>query len=390
MAKINIVGAALVAAAVVAGCCDKEKCEAAKQEAPAKPVSAEKSVEEAKPAADAKPQEKDPNEAVITVGESKLTRGNLDADIEKVVAAQGGAIPPEQLEFARQQIANEIVNRFLAENVLIQKAKALGYSLTDEDVNKRKDEILASLKNRPNAPKSFDELLATSPLGKERALEEFKNGILIDKMLKAEVTDKDAEDYSAKALEKVAEIQANNKKAAESEAEALKKINEIKKILDETPAEGKAAKFAELAKEHSACPSGQKGGDLGDFTHGMMVQEFDKAAFALGVGEISEPVKTPFGYHLILTTAKSPAAEAKDNKPAEPEKCRASHILVKCERVREIPDAKALAEDLKMRAGREKTRSFVLDLVRKSGATVTDDFKHVLPPPEAPKSAEAK
>lgn len=60
--------------------------------------------------------------------------------------------------------------------------------------------------------------------------------------------------------------------------------------------------FAEAAQTLSDCPSGEEGGDLGPFSPGMMVPQFDKASFALGVGELSDVVETPFGYHLILRT----------------------------------------------------------------------------------------
>ncbi|MFA7430448.1 MAG: peptidylprolyl isomerase [Rhodospirillaceae bacterium] len=62
------------------------------------------------------------------------------------------------------------------------------------------------------------------------------------------------------------------------------------------------AEFGAVAKEVSDCPSGAEGGDLGQFRPGMMVASFDQAAFALGVGEMSGVVETPFGYHLILRT----------------------------------------------------------------------------------------
>lgn len=63
--------------------------------------------------------------------------------------------------------------------------------------------------------------------------------------------------------------------------------------------------FADLAKEHSSCPSGQKGGDLGEFGPGMMVREFDAVVFSADVGSVEGPVKTQFGYHLLEVTSRS-------------------------------------------------------------------------------------
>ena len=64
------------------------------------------------------------------------------------------------------------------------------------------------------------------------------------------------------------------------------------------------AQFADLAREHSTCPSSRRGGDLGEFSPGMMVPEFDKVVFSAAVGEVQGPVKTQFGYHLIEVTKR--------------------------------------------------------------------------------------
>ena len=64
------------------------------------------------------------------------------------------------------------------------------------------------------------------------------------------------------------------------------------------------ADFADVAKANSQCPSGQNGGDLGEFAPGMMVPEFDKVCFSADVGSVEGPVKTMFGYHLVEVTSR--------------------------------------------------------------------------------------
>lgn len=65
------------------------------------------------------------------------------------------------------------------------------------------------------------------------------------------------------------------------------------------------AKFVDLAKNHSDCPSGATGGDLGEFSPGQMVREFDEVVFKAEVGKVHGPVQTQFGFHLIEITSRT-------------------------------------------------------------------------------------
>ena len=63
--------------------------------------------------------------------------------------------------------------------------------------------------------------------------------------------------------------------------------------------------FATLAREHSTCPSGARGGDLGEFSPGQMVKEFNDVCFTKEIGVVHGPVQTQFGYHLIEVTNRT-------------------------------------------------------------------------------------
>ena len=76
------------------------------------------------------------------------------------------------------------------------------------------------------------------------------------------------------------------------------KANDIKQQI-----EG-GADFADMARQHSTCPSGQRGGDLGSFAPGQMVKEFNDVCFTDEVGVVHGPVQTQFGYHLIEITKR--------------------------------------------------------------------------------------
>lgn len=375
MAKINIACAAIAAASLLTACCDNKKCE--------DKCCSEKT--------DAVEESNDSTNVVISVNGIALTRGELNEMLDKMIAAQAAQVPAEQAEqmktFMKSQGARQLVQQFMVENALLRAANVQGYKVDDAEFEVRKAEIIKQFAGAPDAPKSFDELLEKSPLGKEKTLQSIRTSMIIEKMIKAEVFDKDKKDYTADANKIIENIKAENSKCL-SDDQAKAKIEALKKQLDAAAADKKAALFADLAKANSACPSGANGGDLGEFGHGQMVPEFEKAAFALNVGDISEPVKTQFGYHLVMTTKKTPAADGKE------ESVQASHILLKISKPREIPDLKDVVESLKARENRAKVGEYLEDLVRKSKIEVVDEFKSLLPPqkpaPAAAVTTEAK
>lgn len=81
--------------------------------------------------------------------------------------------------------------------------------------------------------------------------------------------------------------------------ETRQKCEDIKRQIEA------GADFAQLAREHSQCPSGQQGGDLGEFSSGEMVEEFDQVIFSGDLGKIHGPVQTQFGFHLIEVTSRA-------------------------------------------------------------------------------------
>ena len=327
-------------------------------------------------------------EKVLAVNGETLTRERVEADVEAIMKAQGDKLPKDHEAYYRQMAKNQIVQNFIVEKVLVKKAKADGIVVTDADRKTRGDEFLKAISRAPDAPKTMDEYFKKFPLGEERGRHEFENGVLIDNMIKAEHAKAPAVSFEAEAKAKIAEIVSNNNSVASADKAALKKLTDIKNQLAKVPAVDLPTKFAELAKANSECPSAANGGDLNEFTHGQMVKEFDEAAFKLPVNKVSDVVKTQFGYHLILVTKKIPAVAAKGDKPAEPEKVRASHILVKVPTVRSVPNEADLVRSLKMENERKFAQEYVMKLVRSAKIEAfADDFKQFVPPPEASNAA---
>ena len=346
--NIKVIGAAALAAVCVAGCCK--------------------------------------NESLLTVNGKSLSRCELDKDVAALMESRKAQIPAEQMEEAKKMFENQLAQKFLMETLLLDEAKKQGLdTVTPEDLQKKKDEIIKEGANNPGAPKSFEEFAAKYPLGKDKAEQALKDVIVIQRLLKKEVEDKIAIDAAEveKTLKNLADAAA---KAAKDAAGAETKIKELKAQLAKVAAKDVAAKFAELAKKESACPSKEKGGDLGEFAKGQMVPEFEKVAFSIEPGKVSDPVKTQFGWHLILVTKKVPAVKAEGDKPASPEKVQASHILLSARAAQPVPTKADVEKRMKMMKSQQAMGAY-FDGLRKAAKIEAPGFPDLVPEQKAAPAA---
>lgn len=139
-------------------------------------------------------------------------------------------------------------------------------------------------------------------------LERLKEGLLkqyaVSKLLSgASVEEKELKDFFESNKEQFKEPESARAShiLVDSEEKAKEVLEEIKEGMS----------FEDAAKEYSSCPSKEQGGDLGEFSRGKMIPEFENVAFAMEVDTLSEPVKSQFGYHIIKLIEKKEEAQSK-------------------------------------------------------------------------------
>ncbi|MED3572491.1 peptidylprolyl isomerase [Cytobacillus praedii] len=265
----------------------------------------------------------------LTAGVLGLTACNsTNGSGDVVVETKAGDISKDELYDAmKEKYGEQALRELVYEKVLSEK-----YKVTDEELNKKVDE----LKEQFGA--NFELALQQNGFKDEADLKEtFKTGLMQEKaaIKDVKVTDKEVKEYydNYKPQIKARHI------LVEDEATA----KEVKKKLDE------GQKFEDLAKEYSKDPgSAANGGDLGWFGAGQMVPEFEEAAYALDVNEISEPVKSQHGYHIIQTTEKKEKKPFEDMKKEMEYEVKVSKLdgaTIEKAMERELKDAKVKIND---------------------------------------------
>ncbi|MGM2509714.1 peptidylprolyl isomerase PrsA [Bacillus cereus group sp. BceL035] len=209
---------------------------------------------------------------------------------DKIVTSKAGDITKEEFyeQMKNSQTGKQTLNNMVMEKVLIKN-----YKVDDKEVDKKFDEMKKQLGDQ------FDTLLEQQGLKEETVKNGVRASLAQEKAIEKTITDKELKDYYKP------EIKASHI-LVKDEATA-------KKVKEEL---GQGKSFEELAKQYSEdTGSKEKGGDLGFFGPGKMVKEFEDAAYKLKKDEVSEPVKSQFGYHIIkVTDIKEPEKSFEQSK----------------------------------------------------------------------------
>lgn len=239
-------------------------------------------------------------QVVATVDGKQISRSEfLDAYRQMVVYQESiyGPIRPTQLESVKGSVLDQLINS----EVILSAAKKNRISVSNAEVDKKYEEFAKQFTDE----KQLEQFLATSNLTRSKVKSILKDQLMAEKMVdqvKSKASVSDAEVAQAYEEVKARHILITIPKGKDGDAKAKAKAEDILKQLKS------GADFAQLAKKYSEDPgSKDQGGDLGFFGRGKMDPAFEKAAFALKVGEVSEPVKSQFGYHIIKVEARKEA-----------------------------------------------------------------------------------
>lgn len=220
---------------------------------------------------------------------------------EAVARVDGEAITKNELyDLLVQSNGQAALDSLISQKIIELETAKQDIQVSDAEIEKELDEVAEYY----GGLDAFEQSLTSYNMTLQDVKEDLAVQVKLEKLMKEKITITDAEIkeyFNANQEQFAVEEQI---KASHILVDSEEKALEVKQKL----AEGKD--FAELAKEYSTDTTNkEQGGDLGLVSRGQMVAEFEDAAFALPIGEISEPVKTEYGYHIIKVTEKIAARE---------------------------------------------------------------------------------
>lgn len=221
---------------------------------------------------------------------------------------------PDEIKKNLEKLTEKAQEQAIGAKLLLDRAAELDMPVPEAAIDQQVANVIAQVGGRDN----FVKALAAQKLTEDAFRKELVKGCRVDQLVNQacsgvdEPTEKDVADYyQAHITEYVSDPQVlaqhilvkTEGMDAADKAAALEKIKAIRARVLAAGEPGEIGQaFVREAKEHSDCPSGAEGGSLGWFGRGMMVPEFDKAAFEMKCGEVSDVIETQFGYHIILKT----------------------------------------------------------------------------------------
>lgn len=213
------------------------------------------------------------------------------------------------VEITKDELYNQLVaqngeaalNALIAEKIMVAEVEAKEITVTDEEIQENINEMT----DYYGGEEEMNNALTQYNLTLDDMKENITTNLQLQKVLEpyVEITDEEIQEYFTTNKEYL--DQAEEVKASHILVETKETADEVKEKLNG------GADFADLAKEYSTDTSNsQSGGSLGYFGKGQMVAEFDEKAFSMKVDEISDPIQTQFGYHIIKVEDHKEAKEA--------------------------------------------------------------------------------
>ena len=267
------------------------------------PAAAPAAPAAAKPAA---PEKKGDGAGIaVEVDGVKMTKAQLNTELQKKLTMLKGQIPADKLEQAKSEIRKALVDEFVMRNLLNKEIAAKKVTASDKEIAA----IMEEMKSQLPAGVTMDDLVKKNKIDMAKMREDVGMNIKINKLIeqslggKIKIADKDTADFYEKNKDKFTKpetVHARHILVSKVPEDTEKSLTEKKaKAEDLRKKLQGGADFADLAAKNSDCPSKQAGGDLGTFARGQMVKPFEDAAFSQEKNAIGPVVETDFGFHII-------------------------------------------------------------------------------------------